>query len=39
MIKDMVERQNSDRASEIMLERMGFDDDDYVERESITSAY
>jgi len=39
MIKDMVERQNSDRASEIMNDRMNYDDDSLIDRESTSSSY
>jgi hypothetical protein len=40
MIKDMVERQNSDRASSIMNDRMNDDgDDDYIDRDSASSSY
>lgn len=40
MIKDMVERQNSDRASSIMNDRMNDDgDNDYIDRDSSSSSY
>lgn len=36
----MVERQNSDRASSIMNDRMNDDgDDDYIDRDSASSSY
>jgi hypothetical protein len=39
MIKDMVERQSSDRASSIMNDKMDESDNDYIDRESASSSY